>query len=221
MQPLSAEADREATAAFLLRVRSRGLRDLAVLRALEATPRTHFTPQRYRDLAFRELSLPIACGQVMPDPYFVAALAGALAVEPHHRVLEIGSGSGYCTAVLARLAGEVVSLERYRSLAIEAGTRLEHVGVKNARCLWGDGRDPPPTLGRFDRVVVHASLESIPPGVGALLAPAAALVAGAPAQRGVSDVLIWERAREGDPLSARLLAKARLRPLEPGLSRGL
>lgn len=155
MPPPSTEADREATAGFLMKLRGR-ISDLAVLRALEATPRTLFTPRRYRDLAFREMHLPIACGQSMPDPFFVARLASAAAIGPEHRVLEIGAGSGYCTAIFAQLAAEVLSLERWRALAIEAALRLENSRRRQRSLRMGRRREIPAIAGRFDRIIAHA-----------------------------------------------------------------
>ena len=217
----STEADREATAQFLMKLRGRGVRDLAVLRALEATPRTLFTPRRYRDLAFREMHLPIACGQSMPDPFFVARLAGAAAIGPEHRVLEIGAGSGYCTAVFARLAAEVLSLERWRALAIEAGLRLETLGVVNAACEWADGREVPAAAGRFDRIIVHAlcdedDLAALTPALG----EGGALVAGRAGPDGQTRLVRVTPGAGGAPV-ARDCGPARLTPLLQGLSEAL
>lgn len=221
MQPPSTEADREATAQFLMKLRGRGVRDLAVLRALEATPRTLFTPQKYRDLAFREMHLPIACGQSMPDPFFVARLAAAAAIEPGHRVLEIGSGSGYCTAVLARLAGEVLSLERWRPLAIEASLRLASLGVVNAGCEWADGREIPAVVGKFDRIVVHAlaELDDLA-ALGSALERDGALVAGLADAEGQTRLTRLVAGRVG-VAHERDCGPARLTPLLHGVSEAI
>jgi UDP-N-acetylenolpyruvoylglucosamine reductase len=103
LMPGEAEAA-QAVMAFLLRMRARGISDVAVLRALETTPRDLFVPHRYRDLALRDMALPIPCGQTMPEAWLVAVMMEALDLAPHHRVLEIGAGSGYATAIAARLA---------------------------------------------------------------------------------------------------------------------
>src|SRR5689334_1866757 len=133
---MSATLDRggqEARIAFLMALRSKGLRDTRVLSAFETVPRSRFVPQRFVDLALTDVSLPLACGQTTLAPSLMAEMITALEVKAEHRVLEIGAGSGYGTAILARLAGEVVSLERYRSLAIEADVRLRALGVINAQ----------------------------------------------------------------------------------------
>lgn len=127
----------QAKAAFLLAMRARGIQDLNVLRALEMVPREIFVPHRYADLARRPLALPLRCGQTLPEPWLAARMIEALAPASHHLVLEIGTGSGYATALLARLAREVISIERFQSLAVEAGARLEQLRVGNASVIWG------------------------------------------------------------------------------------
>ena len=130
----------EAKAAFHLRLRARGVRDLAVLRAFETVPRDRFVPERYTAMAARDLPLPIACGQTTHEPWLLARAVEALAVEPGHRVLEVGSGSGYVTAVMAQLAGEVLGLERWASLAEAAQARLDALEAEERHR--GVGRRP-------------------------------------------------------------------------------
>lgn len=161
----------EARAALLLALRQSGVRDVDVLRAIETVPREIFVPYRLRDLAARNCPLPIACGQTMEAPGELAAALAALQLHPSHSVLEIGAGSGYSTAVLARLAREVVSFERFSTLAVEARARLEQMGVVNAIVECGDGLADPEKLGRFDRILVHAVLDAPPAGLIGALAP--------------------------------------------------
>lgn len=223
--PRRDDAAGEATAAFLMRLRGRGVRDLSVLRAMEETPRHLFVPQRYRDLAFRELHLPLPCGQSMPDAFFVARLAEAAMLRPEHRVLEIGAGSGYCTAVFARLCRETVALERYRTLVIEATARLDELKLPRAQVQWMDGAASLARLGRFDRIVVHAALdetqrEALLDG----LAENGLLVC---AERLGSESSWAELARISAPTAPGArpervsLGRARLRPLERGLAAAL
>ncbi|MBY6241156.1 protein-L-isoaspartate O-methyltransferase [Methylosinus sp. Sm6] len=153
----------EERAALLLQLRRVGVRDLAVMRAFETTPRALFAPYRLRDLAARNIALPIACGQTLPAPADLARRLEALAVEPHHRVLEIGTGSGYGAAVLARLAREVVTIERFATLASEARLRLAELGAGNVEAICGDGLAPGRTVGVFDRIVLHMSFRAGPP----------------------------------------------------------
>lgn len=205
----------QARMAFLLGLRGRGVADVAVLRALEVAPRESFVPRQYADLAWRDIALPIACGQTMPEPWLVARMMEALDVGASHRVLEIGSGSGYATAILAQLAGEVISFERYRSLAVEARTRLEALGFSNARVTWDDGLEAGPKAGLFDRILVHGCLDAIPDALAGVLADHGVVVAVRPSPRGrrlVRHVKTWSGFDELD------LAACRTGPLTPGRS---
>jgi len=103
---------------FLLGLRRRGISDPAVLRAMDEVPREHFVENSFVDNAYADQALPIACGQTISQPYVVAFMTEQLDVRPEHRVLEVGTGSGYQAAILSRLAREVISVERYRTLAM-------------------------------------------------------------------------------------------------------
>lgn len=168
----------EQRAALALQLRGASVRDVAVMSAFERVPRELFVPHRFRDLANRNMALPIACGQTMPAPAELARRLDALSVGPEHRVLDIGSGSGYAAAGPSRLAREVVSLERYETLAIEAATRLSALSIANARVLRADGLAPARTLGSFDRIVMHVSVAEPPKAVLDLLAPGGVMVFG-------------------------------------------
>src|ERR1700676_298330 len=116
---------------FMLTLRQRGIGDAAVLRAMDEVPREYFVEGKFLDAAYADRAMPIACGQTISQPYVVAYMTEQLALRPHHRVLEIGTGSGYQAAVLSRLAREVVSIERYRTLANVARERLKTLGHIN------------------------------------------------------------------------------------------
>src|SRR2546425_10314978 len=124
---------------FLLGLRQRGISDSAVLRAMDQVPREHFVEGAFIDSAYADQALPIACGQTISQPYVVAYMTEQLAVEPHHRILEVGTGSGYQAAVLSRLAREVISVERYRTLAQAARIRLSTLGYDYVEVLGGAG----------------------------------------------------------------------------------
>ncbi|MBV1707129.1 MAG: methyltransferase domain-containing protein [Hyphomicrobiales bacterium] len=155
-------SEREATAQFVLNLRGRGIGNLDVLRAMESVARRHFVPHHYRDLANRDLAIPISCGQTMPAPWLAARMAEALDLGGRERVLEIGTGSGYVTAILARLAGHVVSIERYQSLTLAARTRLAHLRADNAEVHWADGLTLTGATGSFDRIIIHAVMTGAP-----------------------------------------------------------
>ena len=147
---------------FQLALRRRGISDQAVLRAMDEVPREHFVLQEFIDSAYADQALPIACGQTISQPYVVAYMTEQLHVEPQHRVLEVGTGSGYQAAVLSRLAREVISLERYRTLADTARERLKTLGYANVAILVGDGFSGAPERAPFDRIMVTAAAEEIP-----------------------------------------------------------
>jgi protein-L-isoaspartate(D-aspartate) O-methyltransferase len=154
--------DRVGRMGFLLNLRRRGICDPAVLRAMDEVPREHFVRPENLDLAYADHAMPIACGQTISQPYVVAYMTEQLAIEPHHRVLEVGTGSGYQAAVLSRLAREVVSIERYRTLADAARVRLETLGFNNVQVVLGDGFVGVPDQAPFDRIVVTAAAEEVP-----------------------------------------------------------
>jgi protein-L-isoaspartate(D-aspartate) O-methyltransferase len=154
--------DRVGRMGFLLSLRRRGICDPAVLRAMDEVPREHFVRPENLDLAYADHAMPIACGQTISQPYVVAYMTEQLAIEPHHRVLEVGTGSGYQAAVLSRLAREVVSIERYRTLADAARVRLETLGFNNVQVVLGDGFVGVPDQAPFDRIVVTAAAEEVP-----------------------------------------------------------
>jgi protein-L-isoaspartate(D-aspartate) O-methyltransferase len=168
--------DFEERAALLLAMRRAGVRDISVMRAFEIVPRESFAPFKFRDLANRDMALPLACGQTMSRPSDLARRIEALRVGRGQRVLEIGAGSGYGTAILAHLAREVVSLERFSTLAIEAGRRLADLGIENARVVHADGFAIEPGAGLFERILVEGALEAPPLDLLHLLTPDGALV---------------------------------------------
>jgi len=219
---VTAKADAEERAQFMLRMRARGIQDLGLLRALERAPRALFMPQRYQDVAGRDIALPIGCGQTAPPPSIVAAMIEALTPNRAHRVFEIGAGTGYATALLSQLAGEVLSVERCQSLALEAAARLEAFGVVNARVTWADGLSPGGEVGRFDRILVHALIEAAPAGLVELLTADGVLVAtAADEQRREQRIVIVSRDGAGRlAVNDHGPARSFMR-LVPGLTRGL
>src|SRR5262245_32086939 len=147
---------------FLLTLRRRGIMDAAVLRAMDHVPREHFVETAFAEVAYADQALPIACGQTISQPYVVAYMTEQLEVRSHHRVLEVGTGSGYQAAVLARLAREVISIERYRTLAEEARERLKSSGCENVDVVVGDGFSGVPERAPYDRIMITAAAETIP-----------------------------------------------------------
>jgi protein-L-isoaspartate(D-aspartate) O-methyltransferase len=155
----------EAMMAFVLRLRSQGLTDQRVLNAVSALPRPLFVMPEHASLAWGDHRLPLPCGQTITPPSLVATVAERLLLEPHHRVLEVGTGSGYMTAVLARLAKRVHTIDRWRMLISEAEQRLRAVEILNVTMMVGDGGGGWAGEGPFDRIVVTAGVPELPPGL--------------------------------------------------------
>lgn len=147
---------------FLLTLKRRGIGNQAVLRAMDEVPRDRFVGAAFGDSAYADQALPIECGQTISQPYVVAYMTEQLDLRPHHRVLEIGTGSGYQAAVLSRLVREVVSIERYRTLADQARERLRENGYDNVEVIAGDGFAGCPDKAPFDRIIVTAAAEEVP-----------------------------------------------------------
>ena len=165
------------TAAFVLALRARGIRDTAVLGAMERARRELFAPRRFADLARTDVALPLPCGQTMTAPSVVAVMVSALAAGCGGRALEIGTGSGWVTAVLAKLGCRVQTVERYATLAESAAARFAVAGVAGAIALnVGDGLAPGAIEGRFDRILVNGAVFSVPAHVTSLLGPGGRLV---------------------------------------------
>ena len=147
---------------FQLSLRRRGISDQTILRTMEEVPREVFVTTADRGHAYRDSALGIACGQTISQPFVVAYMTEQLQLQKQHRVLEIGTGSGYQAAILSRLCRHVLTIERYRTLADSARARLEKLGYDNIEVLLGDGFDIPAGAGDFDRIIVTAAMEQIP-----------------------------------------------------------
>jgi protein-L-isoaspartate(D-aspartate) O-methyltransferase len=154
--------DREGFAAFLLRLRGRGIVPKELIAAFEATPRNMFIPGQWHDIAWSERMIPIECGETIEGADLQAAVIAALAIEPGSRVLEIGTGSGYTAAVMARLAARVVTVDRYRTLTEQARQRFEALSLANVFARQAEGSNGLAGEGPFDRIVVWASFNSLP-----------------------------------------------------------
>jgi protein-L-isoaspartate(D-aspartate) O-methyltransferase len=218
---LSDNADAQERAQFMLRMRARGIQDLSLLRALERAPRALFMPQRYQDIAARDIALPIGGGQTAPPPSIVAMMIEALHLNRAHSVFEIGAGTGYATALLSQLAGQVLSVERRQTLALEASTRLEAFGVDNAQVAWADGLSPSAHVGRFDRIIVHGLIDASPDRLTALLSADGVLVAAIAEDGREQRIVRLARNGEGEFVASDRGAARSFMPLAEGLTRGL
>jgi protein-L-isoaspartate(D-aspartate) O-methyltransferase len=148
---------------LLMELRRAGIGDARVLGAIEKTPRELFVPEQFQDQAYENVALPISNGQTISQPYVVALMTEKLELTGREKVLEIGTGSGYQAAVLARLARRVFTVERYRTLAREAEQRFAALGLNNIVTLFADGSNGWPEQAPFDRIIVTAAARMIPP----------------------------------------------------------
>jgi protein-L-isoaspartate(D-aspartate) O-methyltransferase len=205
---------------FQLALRRRGISGQAVLRAMEEVPRENFVAPNFVDNAYADQALPIECGQTISQPFVVAYMTEQLEVAPEHRVLEIGTGSGYQAAVLSRLAREVVTIERYRTLADKASERLKALGYSNVTIRVGDGMAGAPDLGPFDRIIVTAAAEEVPEALAAQIADGGKLVLPV-GPRHDTQYLVKLTKRPDGQLTRQELIAVRFVPLLPGQAREL
>jgi len=144
-------------------LRLRGVTDERVLQAMGRAPRHEFAPERYRDQAYEDHPLPISEGQTISQPYIVALMLEALALSPEDKVLEVGTGSGYVTALLAELVEQVISIERHPSLGDQARQLLADLGYGNVRVIAGDGSRGVAEFAPYNAIIVSAAAPRLPP----------------------------------------------------------
>ena len=204
---------------FLLALRRRGISDAAVLRAMDEVPREHFVEGAFVDGAYADQALPIACGQTISQPYVVAYMTEQLNVHGDHRVLEVGTGSGYQAAVLSRLAREVISVERYRTLADAARNRLASLGYDNVEVLLADGLAGVPERAPYDRIIVTAAAETIPDALVEELADGGVMVLPLGPHAGPQQLVKLSKGEQG--IKQEDLIGVRFVPLLPGKAREL
>jgi protein-L-isoaspartate(D-aspartate) O-methyltransferase len=164
-------------------LRRRGIHDERVLGAMAEVPREAFVPEAERRRAYADSALPIGEGQTISQPWIVAAICQSMALRGEERVLEVGTGSGYSAAVLARLAAEVISIERQPDLARMATDRLAELGFGNVEVILGDGTRGCPERAPFDAIAVHATAPAPPETLLSELGPGGRLVAPISADR--------------------------------------
>ncbi|MBA4037349.1 MAG: protein-L-isoaspartate O-methyltransferase [Bradyrhizobium sp.] len=204
---------------FQLTLRRRGISDQAVLRAMEEVPREAFVAAVDRGHAYRDSALGIACGQTISQPFVVAYMTEQLQLKKEHKVLEIGTGSGYQAAVLSRLCRHVLTIERYRTLADDARARLEKLDYHNIEVMYGDGFDVPAGAGDFDRIIVTAAMEQIPDKLLERLVPGGILIAPVGPHHGTQTLVRVVRTDSG--FDRKELVDVRFVPALPGIAREL
>jgi len=194
-------------------LRARGIRDLAVLKAFAETPRHLFVPEAVRHRAYEDTALPLGAGQTISQPFTQARSLEALRLTGREKVLEVGTGSGYQTALLAAVADQVFSVERLRPLAEAAQRALREGGVRNVSLLVGDGTLGWSAYAPYDAIVVAAGGPDIPPPLVAQLGPGGRLLIPL-GDRGGQRLTLVERV--GRELRRRALGEAHFVPLVGG-----
>jgi protein-L-isoaspartate(D-aspartate) O-methyltransferase len=202
---------------LLMELRRAGIGDARVLGAIERTPREKFVPLSFEDRAYENVALPIGNGQTVSQPYVVALMTEKLELGERQTVLEIGTGSGYQTAVLASLCRRVFSIERHRELLRDAERRFEELRLRNIVCRFGDGTKGWPEQAPYDRVIVTAAAPEVPSTLIDGLAPGGVLVA--PVGEDHRDQQLVRIRRNDDRFSTEDLGLVRFVPLVAGLPR--
>ena len=198
-------------------IAGRGVSDSHVLEAMREVPREAFVPKKLHEFAYEDSPLPIEAGQTISQPYIVGLMTQALDVQPRHRALEIGTGSGYQAAILSKLARFVYSVERYRGLMLEAEARLKKLGCDNVFIRHGDGSKGWPEQAPFDRIMVTAAAPHEPTELIAQLKPGGIMVA--PVGKAGSQFLHRYVAEEGGSFRRETLIEVRFVPLVEGVAR--
>lgn len=207
----------ERAARLILGLRRQGVTDARVLEAMEAVDRAVFVHPQFRDQAWEDAALPIERGQTISQPFVVGLMTQALDVQPRHRVLEIGTGSGYQAAVLSKLARFVYSVERYKPLLSEAEGRFKALGLQNVITRHGDGSKGWPEQAPFDRIMVTAAAPHEPHALIAQLKPGGVMIA--PVGKAGSQYLHRYVAEEGGTFRRDSLIEVRFVPLIEGLAK--
>lgn len=202
---------------LLMELRAAGITDSRVLNSIERAPRELFVPPTFRDRAYENVALPIGHAQTISQPLMVGLMTQALDVGERHKVLEIGTGSGYQAAVLARLCRRIFTVERHRSLLKAAEQRFAQLRLHNVTSRFGDGTKGWPEQAPFDRIIVTAAAPALPDNLRESLVDGGILVAPLGEER--RDQRLVRVQRRGDQFETEELGPVRFVPLVSGLPR--
>lgn len=212
------EAGRPKVLRLLMELRASGVSDARVLGAIERIPRELFVPPAFQDRAYENVALPIGQGQTISQPLVVALMTEALEVGERHKVLEIGTGSGYQCAVLAKLCRRVFTIERHRGLLKEAERRFAELKLHNITTRFGDGAKGWPEQAPFDRIILTAAAAELPASLLGSLGEGGVLVAPVGRERREQE-LVRVRRQNGECVTESL-GPVLFVPLVAGLPRG-
>jgi protein-L-isoaspartate(D-aspartate) O-methyltransferase len=199
---------------LIMQLRRRGIRDTRVLRAIEKVPRELFVDPAFADHAYQDIALPIDCGQTISQPYVVAFMTEKLELDDSHKVLEIGTGSGYQAAVLSYLCGHVFTVERWRELQKAADRRFARLGIANVTTIIGDGWLGWPPQAPYDRIIVTAAAAEAPQALIDQLKPGGRMVIPLGSTRDTQSLVEIDKTEAG--VRSRPLLPVRFVPLLHG-----
>jgi len=202
---------------LIMALRNQGIRDQAILEAIERTPREMFLGPSFQPMAYADQALPIACGQTISQPYVVAFMTDRLKLNDRSKVLEIGTGSGYQTAILSPLSRRVYTIERYRTLAKEAEERFKALGLANITQMVGDGYKGWPKQAPFDRIIVTAAAKDVPKALADQLAIGGIMII--PLEEGPLNQELVRITRDEQGFAQERLLPVRFVPLVEGVAR--
>jgi protein-L-isoaspartate(D-aspartate) O-methyltransferase len=204
---------------LIMSLRNQGVRDRRVLEAIERVPRQLFVPEAFADQSYADQALPIACGQTISQPFVVAFMTDRLKVAERMKVLEIGTGSGYQTAILSQLCRRVYTIERYRTLSREAEERFRALKLSNITAMVGDGLKGWPQQAPFDRIIVTAAARDVPVALIGQLATGGIMILPVDAGPGRQELKRVVRGEDG--IEVETLLPVRFVPLVEGVAREL
>ena len=211
--------DKTAAAAMILRLRELGVLDHRLLSAFEEVPRQNFVPVIYLDEAYNRGLFPIECGQTMTSVDDVALALHALNVPKNAKILELGTGTGYQTALLARLGGKVISIERFRTLVEKARARITGLGLDNVLIKHADGANGSSEDGLFDSIIANCSVDATPKGFLDQLSSGGVMVAAIGPGDDVQ--MLKKMTKVGSRFEIQNLFEVRFQPFEPGISQAI
>lgn len=211
--------DREGFAAFLLRARAKGISDNGLYSAVEAVPRGQFVPEDHVDAVWSNQSIPIGCGESIEALDLQALVLSQLGVVAGHRVLEIGTGSGFTAAVMAKMGAKVKTVDRFKTLVTEAQDRFVSLGLGNAVAWQADGSKNMASEGPFDRIVVWAAFETLPRKFVDTLATGGVMIA--PIGPAEGEQKLAKLTKIGSRFEREDIGTARLQPLVKGAAAAL
>lgn len=207
---------REGFAAFLLRARARGIGDNALFGAIESVPRAQFVPDEYTDVVWSSQSIPIPCGESIEGIDLQARILGALGIVAGQRVFEIGTGSGFTAAIMARMGAKVKTVDRYKTLVASAQERFVSLGIGNAIVWQADGTKNMAGEGPFDRIVSWAAFGELPRRYVDLLASGGIMIAPIGPEDG--EQRLAKLTKIGSRFERQDIGVARMQPLLPGVA---